>query len=497
MKIKFLILVSVLIGYYSTSVLHAQETTVIRLGLADVIELAKEQSPQAILAKHRFRASYWEFRTFRAEYRPSLSLSGTIPDYNRIFEKEFDFSTGKEEYVEKNTNNSQLALSLSQNIGLTGGSIFMSTDLRRFDILGADGSTQYVSTPVSIGYRQPISSYNSLRWQKTIEPLKYEEAKKSYLNSVEAVAIAAASLFFDLALAQQNIEISRINYHNSDTLFRIAQGRYNIGTIAENQLLQMELSFLNSGTALNQANIDLQVTEFQLRSFLGFNKEIRIELDISAEVPELEVNVDKAIELARNNNPELVRLERQLKEAERDVAQAKAQKGLNADLFASFGLTQRADMFQDVYSDPSNQQRVRLGVSLPIVDWGLGRGRYKMAQSSQEVVRTTVNQALNDFEQNIFLNVMNFNLQDDQLRIAAKADTIAQKRYDVTKERYLIGKIDVLDLNISMQEKDLAKRGYIAALRNYWNSFYTVRRLSLYDFENDKPLDADFELLVE
>lgn len=497
MKIKFLIFVSVLIGCYSTSVLHAQETTVIRLGLADVIELAKEQSPQAILAKHRFRASYWEFRTFRAEYRPSLSLSGTIPDYNRIFEKEFDFSTGKEEYVEKNTNNSQLALSLSQNIGLTGGSIFMSTDLRRFDILGADGSTQYVSTPVSIGYRQPISSYNSLRWQKTIEPLKYEEAKKSYLNSVEAVAIAAASLFFDLALAQQNIEISRINYHNSDTLFRIAQGRYNIGTIAENQLLQMELSFLNSGTALNQANIDLQVTEFQLRSFLGFNKEIRIELDISAEVPELEVNVDKAIELARNNNPELVRLERQLKEAERDVAQAKAQKGLNADLFASFGLTQRADMFQDVYSDPSNQQRVRLGVSLPIVDWGLGRGRYKMAQSSQEVVRTTVNQALNDFEQNIFLNVMNFNLQDDQLRIAAKADTIAQKRYDVTKERYLIGKIDVLDLNISMQEKDLAKRGYIAALRNYWNSFYTVRRLSLYDFENDKPLDADFELLVE
>ncbi len=484
--------------FFSTQAYSQQQQPELKkLTLTDVIQLAKEQSPMAIQAKHRFRASYWQFRTFKAEYRPSLTLDGTFPNYNRVYEKEFDFNTGKEEYVEKNTNNSQLALSLSQNIGLTGGSIFMTTDLTRLDIFGPDGSSQYVTTPVSIGYRQPISGFNELRWQKIIEPMQYEEAKKNYLNSLENVAYRAAGYFFDLALAEQNMEIAKINYENSDTLYRISQGRYNIGTIAENELLQMELSFLNSGTQLNQASIDLQTAEFALRSFLGFNDNVRIELIIPNSVPSLEVDVDQAVALARENSPDLVNLERQLKEAERDVAQAKAEKGLNANLFASFGLTQQAEDFKDAYIQPSQQQRVQVGFTLPVVDWGLGKGKYKMAQSSQELVRTTVQQALNDFEQNIYINVMNFNLQDDQVSIAAKADTIAQKRYDVTKERYLIGKVDVLDMNVAMEEKDVAKRGYITALRNYWNSFYTVRRLCLYDFQAKQPLQADFDALVQ
>lgn len=467
------------------------------LTLNDILELARSQSPDAIMAKHSFRAKYWEFRTYVAKYRPSLTLSGTLPNYSRLFEKEFDFSTGQEQYVEKNTNSSTLSFSLSQNIGLTGGSIFMQSGLTRFDVLGAEGRTQYISTPVSIGLRQPISGYNSFKWEKKIEPLKYEEAKKDYLNNIEDVHLTGVNLFFNLVLAQQNLEISEVNYSNSDTLFRIAQGRYMIGTIAEDELLQMELRFLNSGNDLRKAGIDLQIREFQMRSFLGFNDNIKIALIIPDEIYDLEVDVQKAINQANENNPELLSLERQLLEAAMSVAEAKSEKGLNADLFATYGLTQRSEDFSDAYVNPLSQQRVRIGIELPIVDWGLGKGRYMMAKSNQEVVRVTVMQARVDFEQNIFLNVAQFNLQDDQLYSAAKADTIARKRYEVTKQRFLIGKIDVLDLNVADTEKDVAKREYLSALRNYWTYFYTIRRLTLYNFEDDLPLSADFTNLVD
>jgi outer membrane protein TolC len=120
-----------------------------------------------------------------------------------------------------------------------------------------------------------------------------------------------------------------------------------------------------------------------------------------------------------------------------------------------------------------------------------------MAQSSQEVIKTTVEQAKTDFVQGVYLNVMQFNLQDDQVAIAAKSDTIAQKRYDMTKQRFLIGKVDVLDLNVALSEKDGAKSNYIAALRKYWSNYYTLRRITLYDFLKDKPLDADFDKLIE
>lgn len=467
------------------------------LTLNEILELARSQSPDAIMAKHSFRAKYWEFRTYVAKYRPSLTLSGTLPNYSRLFEKEFDFSTGQEQYVEKNTNSSTLSFSLSQNIGLTGGSIFMQSGLTRFDVLGDDGRTQYISTPVSIGLIQPISGYNSFKWEKKIEPLKYEEAKKDYLNDIEDVHLKGVNLFFNLVLAQQNLEISEVNYSNSDTLFRIAQGRYMIGTIAEDELLQMELRFLNSGNDLRKAGIDLQIREFQMRSFLGFNDNIKIALVIPDEIYDLEVDVQKAINQANENNPELLSLERQLLEAAMSVAEAKSEKGLNADLFATYGLTQRSEDFSDAYVNPLSQQRVRIGIELPIVDWGLGKGRYMMAKSNQEVVRVTVMQARVDFEQNIFLNVAQFNLQDDQLYSAAKADTIARKRYEVTKQRFLIGKIDVLDLNVADTEKDVAKREYLSVLRNYWTYFYTIRRLTLYNFEDDLPLSADFANLVD
>jgi outer membrane protein TolC len=87
---------------------------------------------------------------------------------------------------------------------------------------------------------------------------------------------------------------------------------------------------------------------------------------------------------------------------------------------------------------------------------------------------------------------MQFNLQDDQLLIASKADTIAEKRYEVTKQRFLIGKIDVLDLNVALEEKDIARRGYIQALRNYWDYFYSLRILTLYDWINEMKLEEDF-----
>ena len=477
--------------------LFGQEQVVIEeLTFDEVIQLAHEQSPDAIMAKHQFRANYWEYRTYKAGFKPNLSLQTTFPEFSRAIKK-YQKEDGTYTYVEDNINSSTLNLNLRQNVGFTGGQIFATSNLARTDVFGDEGSTSFLSTPISIGYNQPVLFYNEYKWQKKIEPLKYEEAKKKYLSYLEDVSLKTVSYFFDLALAQQNLQVAKINYSNADTLYKIAQGRYNIGTIAENELLQMELSLLNGGSSLNSAIVDLEVKKFQMRSFLGFNEKVDLKLVIPKEIPELTVDVAQAMEIARTNNPNIIAFECQLIEAERDVAKAKSEKGLQADLYASIGYTQQSEMFSDVYVNPQEQQRFTLGLNIPILDWGLGRGSYKMAQSSQEVIRTTVEQSRTDFVQSIYLNVMQFNLQDDQLLIAAKSDTIAQKRYDMTKQRFLIGKVDVLDLNVALSEKDVAKTNYISALRTYWSNFYNLRKITLYDFIKDQSLDTDFDELIE
>jgi outer membrane protein TolC len=479
------------------SIGFSQPNEHLRLTLDEVIRIAKEQSPMAIMAKHRFRGSYWEFRTHKAKFRPGLTLDATTPDLTRSIDK-ITLDDGTDAFVQRSLASYSAGVSLTQNIAPTGGSIFMRSELERIDRFNVDqGRTNYLSTPVSIGISQPIKAANSFRWEKKIEPLKYEAARKTYVESLEQVSQRAVNYFFDLALAQVNIQIAEQNYNNNDTLYKISKGRYNIGTIAENELLQMELAFLNAGTDLNETRIQLEMNKFQLRSFLGYNENVDIELVIPRNIPDFEVNVSQALGQAHSNSPTIIDLEREILEADQSVAQARAEKGLTANLYASYGLTQQAGDLSGVYQNTQDQERVRIGIQLPIVDWGLGKGRYRMAQSNQEVVRTNVQQAKIDFDQEVMLQVMQFNLQDDQLRIAAKADTVAQKRYSVTKQRFYIGKIDVLELNIALGEKDAAKRNYLSAMQNYWSYYFNIRRLTLFDFEKMVPLEEDFESLIQ
>jgi len=492
-KLKLVSLIVLLV--LSSRELIAQEVK--KLTFEQVIKLSEEQSPNALIAKHRFRASYWEFRSYQAQFLPSLTLSGTAPDFSNGLTKVYDSGTDQYIYTPKNTISTLGTLSLSQNIGLTGTVIALSSDLTLYKDIALKLPANYISDPAYVRITQPIRQYNTLKWQKKIEPVKYNAAKKTYLSNIEGVHVSAVMNFFSLALAQINKQISEMNYSNADTLFRIAKGRYQLGTIAEDELLQMELSWLNAETARKQADMNLRDKEIRLRSFLGYNENVRIELILPTEIPDLQVDMKEVLDLALQNNPDILNQQINVLNAQSYAAQARASKGLNASISASLGYSQQAPTLENAYNNLSNSQLVSMQFTLPILDWGLGKGRYQMAKSSLELAQVQANQALVDFQQNLFLDVEQFNLQKYQVAIAAKSDTVAMKRYEVTKQRFLIGKIAVLDLNDADSRKDQNKRAYVQALQDYWSFFFNIRSLTLFDFIGRKPLETDYEKLLQ
>lgn len=463
------------------------------LRLEEVVEIAREQSPNALMARHRYRGSYWQFRTFKAGYLPNLQFEATIPNLNRTISN-ITLPDGSDVFIRRNLAVSSGNLSLNQTVPFTGGQLFVSSGLQRIDLIRDDETeVSYMSTPVNVGYRQPIFSFNPYKWERRIEPIRYEEAERRFLESLEDISIRATDLFFDLLLAQINLEINKINLESNDTLYRIAQGRFELGRIAENELLQMELNVLNSEATLEESRIAYEAAIFRFRSFLGLDDTRPLELMPPEEPHNLTIEVGVALAEARKNRSQILEQERQRLEAERQVDQARADNRFNADLFAVYGLTQSAAEFSEAYRDPLDEQRLTIGVQVPILDWGVSRGRVRMAESNRELVDATANQALVDFEQEVFLQVMQFNMLDHQLEVAEKADIIADKRYEVTRQRFLIGRIDIIELNLALEEKDRAKQRYLTALRNYWRGFYEMRRLTLYDFMNERPLTADFD----
>jgi outer membrane protein len=462
------------------------------LTLEEVIAIAREQSPDAMAARHRYRGSYWQFRSFQAGYLPGLRLSATLPNLNRTISA-ITLPDGSDVFVRRSLSSSSGNLSLNQRIGLTGGQLFMNTALERIDIIrDGENDVSYLSTPINIGFTQPIFSFNPYKWERMIEPIRFQEARKRYIEDLETISLRANNYFFDLLLAQINIEINTLNLNNNDTLYKISKGRFSLGRIAENELLQMELNVLNSEAQLEQARIDYEAALFRFRSYLGLERVENISLMVPQQRHNMLIQFEKALEQARQNRSDILAFERRMIEAESEVSRARSESRFNANLFAVYGLTQTATDFQDVYVDPLDQQQLRIGIQVPIVDWGVGRGRVRMAESNRELVNTNVEQALIDFEQEVFLRVMEFNMLDRQLMIAAKADTIADKRYEVSRQRYLIGRIDILELNIALAEKDRAKQSYLAALRNYWRGFFEMRRITLYDFREDRAITLNF-----
>ena len=353
------------------------------------------------------------------------------------------------------------------------------------------------TSPIMIGYRQSLFGYNSLKWDRRIEPVRYQEAKKSYVETLELVSANAINKFFALATAQSDYDIASFNYANADTLYRYAQGRYNIGTITENEMLQLELNRLTEETNRMNALIEMDNCMQELRSYLGIHEDRELRVLVSPQIPDFSVNLNEALALAYENSPDIQTMERRKLESESAVAKARANAGLKADIYLRFGLTQTADKLPDAYRNLLDQQYVSISISLPILDWGRGKGQVRVARSNRDLVYTQVEQSRTDFELNVRKLVKQFNLQTQRVRIAARTDETAQRRSEVARKLYLLGKSTILDLNASISEKDSARRNYISALYNYWSLYYTLRSMTLYDFERNTILTEDYHLLIE
>jgi len=463
------------------------------LSLDKVIEIAQTQSPDALSAKNQFLKSFWEFRTSEALLLPKLNFDATLPNISRSIDK-ITQPDGSDAFRERSLANTAAELSLSKNVELTGGQVYLKSNLQRIDYLADSTPTAYLSSPLIFGYSQDIFSFNPYRWSKKIDPIIYKEAKRQYLEDVEQISITATNYFFNLLVSQIQKKIAIQKMANYDTLYKIAVGRYNLGKIPENDLLQLELQLLRAQAEVENLAVDFEDLMFKLKSYLRMQDDQPIELIPPVEgVRFFEIPVETAIQYANINNSKSLGFERRLLESDREVNRAQRENRFNATLFAQYGLTQRGEDFSTAYQNPQDQQQLSLGIHVPILDWGLAKGRIKIAESDREIIRTAVEQERIDFDQSVYLQVMNFKMQQRQLAIAAKSDTVAQKGFDVSKQRYMIGKISITDLNVALSDKDNSRISYIRSLQNYWINYFQIRKLTMFDFKTGNEISIDFE----
>jgi outer membrane protein len=458
----------------------------LRLSLSDIVEIAKLKSiasKQAVTSKE---TKYWVWRTYRSNYQPQLSLSGSAPYYSKTSQQVVQ-PDGSIVFQPVHNDNSNLNLSFSQSIAATGGSVYGTTQLQRFDDFDRK-NVLYNGVPYGIGYSQPLWQFNQLKWDNRIEPLKYQESKQAYIESMEQVSITVSGYFFDLLQAQVNLRMSETNLKNTEKIMHIANEKLSIGKVSKNEILQLQLEELKAKKAVGIAKRDMEVANFNLRSYSGLTGSEEIELELPPSRIDMGVTAEKVLSEAYANRSDAIAFGRRLAEARRDVAKARGENGLTATLTANLGASKSAATIGEVYQSPQNQQLLALNFVFPILDWGRAKSRIGTAKANEQLTMYTVEQDKRTFNQQIITQVSLFDMMRDQVLLTDSADRIASEKYQISQDRYVLGNLSITDLSLSILDKDQAKKDYVTALRDFWGAYYQLRYLSLYDFERNEKI---------
>ncbi|MEE9374036.1 MAG: TolC family protein, partial [Saprospiraceae bacterium] len=135
---------------------------------------------------------------------------------------------------------------------------------------------------------------------------------------------------------------------------------------------------------------------------------------------------------------------------------------------------------------------VQLGLNIPILDWGRRKSAVGIAKAQKELIEQQIAQDNLDFDNDIVQVVSNWEQLQKEVKIQEEIREVSLDRFEISRQRYILGAISITDLTIAQREKDQAQRDFVDTLRSYWITYYQIRKLTGFDFESKNPITYSF-----
>ena len=451
------------------------------LTLQDSIRMAQQQGPSAQIARSTRDAARWRDDAFNARLLPQLFLTGNAANLNHGINP-ITLPDGSTQFVGQSQNQSSLSLGFSQQIPLTGGTVSIGSQVSRIDQFGSNNSQFYQTSPVVVSLQQDLFKPRAIVWDKRLQSLNAVVAERGYLEAREDVAGMTADAFFNLYAQQMTLANAAFNVAVNDTLYTLNKGRYEVGKIGENDLLKSELALLRARAAVDDARLNRARAEATLRRIIAYPAAQPLTIVTPDSIPVIDADPDLAVAEALKNSSSTRQNELDDVATKRGIAYARANNRFNASVLASAGFNQTASAFGQSYQSPLGKQALTVGLNFPMLQWGAGHADLEAARANDERVGASNRMRRDALMEEARFSALALQQAQRNVIISAKADTVAGKQFEVARNRYIIGKIANDALYLAQGEKDAAVLANVQALRNYWMSYYHLRRVTVYDF---------------
>jgi outer membrane protein TolC len=468
--------------------LAAQEPqTTHSLTLQEAIAMAQHQGPAAASARGTRDAARSRNDAFNASLLPQFVVSGNAVGLNHGINP-IVLPDGSTQFIGQAQNQSSLGLFVAQKIPLTGGTLSVGSEMSRIDLFGNQNSRYYQTTPVVVTLQQSLFKPRDLVWDERLQSLGATVAERGYLEAREDVAGNIAGAFFDLYAAQMTLANATNNVAVNDTLYTLNKGRYEVGKIGENDLLKSELALLRARAAVEDAKLQRDRAEAALRRQVVYPDGQAFAIVTPDSIPNIDADPDVAEREALKNASAIEQNTYDETNARRGITTAKLNSRFNATLAASVGFNQTSPALGQAYQNPLGTQTLTLGINMPMIQWGAGRAQVEAARADERRVEANNKARRDALVEDARFSVLQLQQAQRNVVLSAKADTVAEKQFEVARNRYIIGKISNTDLYTAQDQKDQALLAYVQSLRNYWTAYYHLRRATLYDFATNQEL---------
>ncbi len=462
------------------------------LTLQDAIAMGQRQGPAAQVARSARDAARDRDQSFNARLLPQVMLSGQAANLNHGINP-ITQPDGSTEFIGQAQNQSTLGLAVAQNIPLTGGQISIGSQVSRIDLFGDQNGRIYQTTPVLLSLQQDLFKPRELVWNERVQSLSATVAERGYFEAREDVAGTIAGAFFDFYAGQMTYDNEAANASVNDTLYTLNKGRFEVGKIGENDLLNSELQLLRSRASVDDAKLTRDRAEAALRRMIVYPEGRALSIVTPDSIPTIDADPDVAVREALKNASAMQQNELDKTQAQREITEARLNNRFNATVQATVGFNATSSAFGQSYQSPLGKQSLIVGVNMPMLQWGAGHSDVEAARADDQRTAANNKSRRDALVEDARFSALAVAQAQRNVLLSAKADTVAAKRFDVAKNRYVIGKIAISDLYIAQNEKDAAVLAYVQSLRGYWTAYYHLRRATLYDFATKKELADERE----
>jgi outer membrane protein len=397
-----------------------------RLSLDQCLEMAYENNKTLLQMEEKINASGYKIEEARSGFFPQLSFNGSYTRLGRVpgFDvpgMTIDFGTA---------NNYNLVLSLQQPV-FTWGKIRNSYDIAKYGL-----------------------------------SLTQEEYRKTQ----HEIKLAVASLFYNVLLAKELIEVREESIVRIEDHLSTVQERYDKGYVSEFDLLRVKVQLANAKPPLVQAKNLYHLTLDNLKNLLGISLSDSVDLDGSLQSEPVVVDQTQAEDYAFENRSELKLTAEQRKIGNKALALAKA--GNKPSLFGTANYQYLRPYYsQDVWKTDWN---FTIALSFPLFDGFLTRSKVKQAKSDlkqldigekqiRDLIRLEISQAVSD------LNLARENIlsQEENVGQAKEALRIATVQY----QKGMLTNLELMDTEFALTVAETnhlqAQSDYLIARANY------------------------------